>query len=712
MIILGLIIMAGTGLIINNNLEELGHKSFKHQAEVRSKQLQSEISSYIQQRLNILRDFTKIRAFSQAVLQPETSAEEAQGLMDSWQLLGKKYPLFLLDFEGRIIRQSNAKGSTFILNPSVKSILKGKVDESIDLIKQSPTPRVRLTVSIKNNSYTEGTLVTEIPMAEVFAELSSLVAHNEGLQVFHDDYELTYIGENIKNSHEEKIELGRGFWANIYFDYAPFLTMRKQALYRYLLIAFVVSVLVSSLGIYLFNRFMVQPLRSLENHFSRCELKKTATQEDNLTVTEFYNLQILFDQLVNALQERHSQLEGVNTEMEKLVQERTEELTDKIQELQEMSQYKSRFFANMSHEIRTPMNAIHGYAELLQDLKLKGKAGDYSEIIYKSTKSLLAIINDVLDFSKILAGKTELNMRVFNFNDLLKNLEDLFQRSCDAKNIILKIQNLPDKNVWVRADKDRIRQIMINLISNAIKFTSNGQVEVLSTLKYSDKKAKIHLKVKDTGRGISSEGLSKIFKPFEQADLDNKSHEGTGLGLPICQDLLQLMNSELDVKSKLGQGSCFSFDLELERIVQPQRETTDVKDFTKLNFTPKILVVDDNHINLELVKDCLKGLPVQCHLSSSGKEAIDFTQNTVPDLILMDCQMPQMDGFEATNQLRKMGLKVPIIAFSANAFQENIDHCRQVGMDDYIIKPFEKNNFLTKIHQWLDSHPNNHRNSG
>jgi signal transduction histidine kinase/CheY-like chemotaxis protein len=700
MVFIGIIVMIGVGYIISTNLTNFSHQNFKNKADIRSQQLQKEITTYLIQHTKILHDLAELRVFSQAVLQPEQNAEDAHSLMNSWKILGEKHPLYLLDFEGQLIRSSDNANKVFISSPAVKSILREETDQSFDFIKQAPKPRIRLSVAIKHNDNTEGALITELPLMEAYENMGDLLAHDEGLQIFHNNDELSYIGPHISKAFEQRIELGKGFWANIYFDYAPFLKTRNQALAHYLLIAFIVSVIISTVGFLLINFLFVKPLNCLEKHMGQCQLQRTKVAPQEVFVQEFYNLKILFDQLTSVLQNRSQNLQTVNSEMELLVHQRTKELTDKIYELQKMSQFKSQFFANMSHDIRTPMNAIHGYAELLNELDLDNEdAKNYSKSIYNSTKSLLMIINEVLDFTKIIEEKSELNLRVFNFNELLKSLEKLFTRSCEEKSLDLKFSYLDKTNIWAKGDKDRIRQILVNLISNSIKFTTRGSVEVICTSIDKNKKTLVNVKIKDSGKGISAQRLNQLMKQSEPSKTPSDSEYG--LGLSICKDLLTQMGAELQIESTENMGSICEFDLVLDKIIQPIVAAEKAIDFSCLGFKPNILVVDDNRINLELVKDCLKGLPLNCHLKNSGQAALDFIKTNETDLILMDCQMPQMDGFEATDKLRSQGIDIPIIAFSANAFQDNIDECYKVGMNDYIVKPFEKHVFLNKILEWL-----------
>ncbi|MDD7985775.1 response regulator [Lentisphaera marina] len=700
MIFIGIIVMISTAYIISNKLTNYSHQSFKSMADIRSQQLQKEITTYLIQHTKLLHDLAELQVFSQAVLQPEQSAEEAHSLMNSWKLLGETYPLYLVDFEGQLIRSSKNANKVFVISPTIKAILREELDHNIDLIKQEPNPRVRLSAAVKHNGNTEGALISELPLIEVYQNMAALLGQNEGLQIFHNNDELTYIGPNIPKAFEQRIELGKGFWANIYFDYGPFIKTRNQALAHYLLIAFIGSVIISTIGFLLINYLFVKPLSCLEAHISQCQLKPTKKAKQEVFVQEFYNLKILFDQLTSVLQNRSKHLENLNSEMEQLVHLRTKELTCKIHELQKMSQFKSQFFANMSHDIRTPMNAIHGYAELLRELDLDEDAKNYSNSIYHSTKSLLMIINEVLDFAKIIEEKSELNLRVFNFNELLKSLEKLYTRSCEEKSLKLKFNLLDKSNIWVKGDKDRIRQVLVNLISNSIKFTSKGSVEIICTSHDKNDKTLINVKVKDSGKGISKTHLGTLLSKRKEKTQSTQNNYGLGLG--ICQDLLQQMDSQLTIQSEENAGCTCEFDLALEKIIQPVVAAEKPIDFSSLGFKPNILVVDDNRINLELVKDCLKDLPLNCHLKNSGQAALDFIQSNETDLILMDCQMPQMDGFEATDKLRSQGVDIPIIAFSANAFQDNIDECYKVGMNDYIVKPFDKHTFLTKIFEWLN----------
>lgn len=350
---------------------------------------------------------------------------------------------------------------------------------------------------------------------------------------------------------------------------------------------------------------------------------------------------------------------------------------------------KSLFLANMSHEIRTPLNAILGFVSLLKNQDLsKDEELRYLEIIERAGFSLTTIINDILDISKVEAGKLEIEKANCSLNQLIKDLELLFSLRCQEKGIDLKFnkKSLPDEVV---TDPTRLKQILINIIGNAVKFTNRGGVYVMF---YMDGDRLI-CKIEDTGIGVSSENVKKLFQPFSQVDLSiRKKFGGTGLGLVMSKRLAQLLNGDVIlVKSQVSQGSTFLVSVKVgyvaEKTLPPKPHITLSKDVYPL-MGKKILVADDSIDNQLLALQYLKKAGASVMIVNHGQEAIDATSKDEYDLILMDMQMPVMDGYTATTQLRKMGYHAPIVALTAHAMKEDLDKCLSAGCTDYLSKPF------------------------
>lgn len=384
---------------------------------------------------------------------------------------------------------------------------------------------------------------------------------------------------------------------------------------------------------------------------------------------------------------------------------------------EQANQAKSNFLANMSHEIRTPMNGILGLSELGQSEQDTAKLHALFKKINFSGSLLLNLINDILDVSKIEAGQLKLNPQPFGLKHLLDGLLALYQPQAQQKNIAFKYDMSPTLELGYVADDLRLRQILTNLISNAIKFTSQGSVSLRvieasnDDTPQSDQRVWLRFEIQDTGKGISLEQQQRLFKKFSQAD-DTITREfgGTGLGLTISEKLVQLMGGKrIHLQSELNHGSLFSFILPFDSLSpeqlkmlsidrsQDESETTD----PARNFNAKVLLVEDNEINQEVVLEQLKQLGVTVDLANNGEVAVTKAKNNKYDLILMDIQMPVLDGYQATRQIRNFNSDVPILALTAAAMIEDRQKAIDVGMNDHLSKPINQQKLIHAIQQWL-----------
>jgi signal transduction histidine kinase/ActR/RegA family two-component response regulator len=382
------------------------------------------------------------------------------------------------------------------------------------------------------------------------------------------------------------------------------------------------------------------------------------------------------------------------------------DLTDFVREKQRAeaaNNAKSEFLANMSHEIRTPMNAIIGMSEMLSRSKLEAPQKKYLDDIRKSSQALLVIINDILDFSKIEAGKLEIVNTNYNLHALLDNLHSIFALLC--KNKHLEFFYRPDENVpaTVSGDETRLRQVLTNLLSNALKYTKNGRVEFC--VRVSDENT-LHFDIKDTGIGIREEDRSKLFKPFEQLDLrKNRSVVGTGLGLAISYNLCNLMGGSLSLTSVYGEGSVFTVEIPC---VAADAVCPDEPEIADAFFAPeaRVLVVDDIEVNLTVAEALLSTFEIKPTLALSGETAINFAKNKEYDLIFMDHMMPGMDGVETTRRIRALGGRnetAPIVALTANAISGVEEMFLKNRMDGFLPKPLDLSLLNLCLRKWLPS---------
>ena len=374
-------------------------------------------------------------------------------------------------------------------------------------------------------------------------------------------------------------------------------------------------------------------------------------------------------------------------------------LMEAMQAADQASRAKSQFLANMSHEIRTPMNGLLGIIDLLENTKLNTIQKQYVEIIKNSGNSLLTIIKDILDYSKIESGKIELIPEVFNPEVEVREQIQILGGLAKKKGIQLQLKiNSNSRELWVEADRTKINQVLLNLAANAIKFTpEGGEVNVLLNVQeISGAGIQLTYVVKDSGIGIAAENLEKLTEPFFQVESSaSRTFQGTGLGLAIAKRMIDLMAGELQIKSALGEGSEFTFSVWVKKVeksaLKPQGAELTWKDVKEMgaDFPLKILLVEDNELNLQLMKMMFDQLGFSYDTSKNGLDALEKVKNKKYDVILMDVQMPVLNGIDATMEIRKNpdNKDIIIIGLSANVFEEDQQKAKDAGMDDYLTKP-------------------------
>ncbi|MEH2090914.1 MAG: ATP-binding protein [Nostoc sp.] len=607
------------------------------------------------------------------------------------------------DYHGLIVKPSDRTSAFYKINQDrlVAIQATSKDIKRIYTVRQQPNKKFVYVLNYDPTDQGKGVLIG-MDYTKSLDDLYAAIAHNAPFveQEFHQ----TANGETILYGYAPITNLqGRvnGFLV-VELD-ASSVVRQEYSVAGFALINFFAVLLVTVVLVrWLSRSLVVLPILQLNSAAKQLETGNwNATLPSNRT-DELGELSVSFNSMAKQLQTSFATLE-------QKVEERTLQLAEAKEKADTANLAKSEFLANMSHELRTPLNGILGYAQILQNGEpLTERAKKGVDIIYQCGNHLLNLINDILDLAKIEARKLELYPDDAYFPALLEGIAEMMRVRASQKGISFTYQ--PDSNlpVGITVDEKRLRQVLINLLGNAIKFTDEGGVTFrVKTHKLETATYQIRFEVEDTGVGISPIGLTKIFQPFEQVGDVKKQGEGTGLGLAISLQIVSLMGSTLNVDSQLGQGSTFWFEVELPEAQEWAASLRTTKQGKIIGFEGskrQLLVVDDRWENRSVLVSLLEPLGFAVIAVSNGKEGLDKAQEIHPDLIITDLMMPEMDGYEMLRHLRQIPelQNIPAIASSASVFESNQNESIAAGADAFLPKPVEASALLKLLEKYLN----------
>ncbi len=591
-------------------------------------------------------------------------------------------------------------------------------DRIIQEASKSPNRRTNLMETISDESYQINEEEAELISAILVDPFQSEKTASNILESFHIEDDLI-LHEPVRVFI---FHIPKTYWKIVFVTpHKKTVEVANRITLKVLLYLITTLSLLLLMAFLLLRHNLLMPLRQITSR-----LKQIGKGDSNLDLTldvfskdELGELAYFFNRRTYALRDAYDSLQKAHDELEQRVDERTKDLQEAKETADAANQAKSIFLASMSHELRTPLNAILGFSQLMTNSeKLDAKQKETLAIISRSGEHLLRLINDVLAMSKIEAGRTTLNEQKFDLYQLMDDLHVMFGLKAQEKDLQLRFKFAPDVPRFVLADEIKLRQVLINLLNNALKFTRKGFVStslaserlngtIMDSKSTDNGELRIHFDVEDTGPGIAQEDFENIFEAFVQPQSEQEGQEGTGLGLPISRRFIGLMGGEIAVKSEKGKGSLFSFYIRVKVVdkvdipnIQPDRQTVSLAPNQP---SYRILVADDNWDNRQLLIKMLSPFKFELREAVNGQQTVEKWNTWKPHLIFMDIQMPIMGGLEATRRIKASdkGQETIIIAITASVFEEERDRVLSAGCDDFLRKPYFKTDIVLMMEKHL-----------